>query len=69
MTEVPTPKKLTLYVAGQTPKSLAAIANLLALAAITPRQCRELIAGMAKLPNKRLAMRRLLGVGDAVSLA
>ena len=28
MTEVPTPKKLTLYVAGQTPKSLAAIANL-----------------------------------------
>lgn len=28
MTEAPNPKKLTLYVAGQTPKSLAAIANL-----------------------------------------
>lgn len=28
MTEVSTPKKLILYVAGQTPKSLAAIANL-----------------------------------------
>jgi len=28
MTEASHPKKLTLYVAGQTPKSLAAIANL-----------------------------------------
>jgi circadian clock protein KaiB len=28
MTEESSPKKLTLYVAGQTPKSLAAIANL-----------------------------------------
>jgi circadian clock protein KaiB len=28
MTDVSNPKKLTLYVAGQTPKSLAAIANL-----------------------------------------
>lgn len=28
MTESPTPKKLILYVAGQTPKSLAAISNL-----------------------------------------
>lgn len=46
-----------------------AIANLLAMAAITPLECRDLIARMAKLPNKRLAMRRLLGVGDAVSLA
>lgn len=28
MTQAATPKKLTLYVAGQTPKSLAAITNL-----------------------------------------
>lgn len=38
MDEIPRPQKLVLYVAGQTPKSLAAIANL-------QRICAEHLAG------------------------
>ncbi|MBB3898068.1 circadian clock KaiB family protein [Roseococcus suduntuyensis] len=33
MNDTPQPRKLTLYVAGQTPKSIAAIANLKAIVA------------------------------------